>query len=129
LATSGAAFATPTPFNSLLWRIVAVGENAHWEGFYTVGSGRPIAFTRYRHRPGLLDGVADFEELEHAVAAAHRAAHAEAERLALAAGAGAVDITVERSDLTATASDGSDIFVECHVTGIAVGRPRTAAAM
>lgn len=84
--------------------------------------------TGEKYRAHLFDGVADFEELEHAVAAAHHAAHAEAERLALAAGAGAVDITVERSDLTATASDGSDIFVECHVTGVAVGRPRTAAA-
>jgi inner membrane protein len=48
---------TPTPFNTLLWRVVAVGESAHWEGFYTVGSGRSPGFTRYPRRPELLDGV------------------------------------------------------------------------
>ncbi|MEF8834054.1 MAG: metal-dependent hydrolase, partial [Halofilum sp. (in: g-proteobacteria)] len=26
---------TPAPLNTLLWRVVAVGTEAHWEGFYT----------------------------------------------------------------------------------------------
>lgn len=84
--------------------------------------------TGEKYRAHLFDGVADFEVLEHAVAAADKAARAEAERLALAAGAAAVEVDVERSERTATAVDGSDIFVECHVTGVAVGRPRSAGA-
>lgn len=51
--------ATPAPFNTLLWRVVAVGDNAHWEGFYTVGSGRPIGFNRYPNSPELLEGIGD----------------------------------------------------------------------
>jgi inner membrane protein len=51
--------ATPAPFNTLLWRVVAVGADAHWEGFYTLGSGRTIDFNRYPHSPGLLDGIED----------------------------------------------------------------------
>lgn len=50
--------ATPAPFNTLLWRVVAVGDDAHWEGFYTVGSGRPIRFNRYPNSPELLEGIA-----------------------------------------------------------------------
>lgn len=50
---------TPTAFNTVLWRVVAVGEYAHWEGFYTVGSGRRIGFQRYPRQPELLEGVAD----------------------------------------------------------------------
>lgn len=51
--------ATPAPFNTLLWRVVAVGDDAHWEGFYTLGSGRAIDFNRYPHSPELLDGIED----------------------------------------------------------------------
>ena len=51
--------ATPTPFNTILWRVVAVGEGAHWEGFYTLGPGRAIDFTRYPRRPALLEGIED----------------------------------------------------------------------
>jgi inner membrane protein len=48
---------TPAPLNSLLWRIVAVGEEAHWEGYYTIGSGRPIELRRYDNDPALLRGI------------------------------------------------------------------------
>ena len=51
--------ATPAPFNSVLWRIVAVGDGHHWEGFHTIGSGRPIGFRRYPDRRELLDGIGD----------------------------------------------------------------------
>ena len=50
---------TPTPFNSLLWRVVAVGRDAHWEGFWTAGSGRPIGLTRHERDPGLLADIGD----------------------------------------------------------------------
>ena len=48
---------TPAPFSKLLWRVVAVGDDAHWEGFYTIGSGREIGFNRYSNSPELLDGI------------------------------------------------------------------------
>ncbi|MBA1149121.1 metal-dependent hydrolase [Ectothiorhodospiraceae bacterium WFHF3C12] len=51
--------ATPTPFNSLLWRVVAVGSDAHWEGFLTVGDDREPDFHRYPHDPELLSGIED----------------------------------------------------------------------
>lgn len=51
--------ATPAPLNSVLWRIVVVGEDAHWEGYYTIGSGRAIRFHRYDTDPALLRGVDD----------------------------------------------------------------------
>lgn len=51
--------ATPAPLSSLLWRIVAVGEQAHWEGYYTIGTGRPIEFHRYDTDPELLRGIED----------------------------------------------------------------------
>lgn len=51
--------ATPAPFNSLLWRIVAVGEQAHWEGYYTIGTDRPIRFHRYDTDPSLLRAIED----------------------------------------------------------------------
>ena len=50
---------TPAPFSTLLWRVVAVGGEAHWEGFYTIGSGRTIEFNRYSNSPELLDGIED----------------------------------------------------------------------
>ncbi len=53
----GRTLATPTPFNALVWRIVAVRDDAYWEGFYTLGSGRAIRFTRYPREPGLLQGL------------------------------------------------------------------------
>ncbi|MDZ7748744.1 MAG: metal-dependent hydrolase [Halofilum sp. (in: g-proteobacteria)] len=49
--------ATPTAFNSLLWRIVAVGRDAHWEGFHALGTGREVRLTRYPRAPALLDGI------------------------------------------------------------------------
>ncbi len=51
--------ATPTPFNAFVWRIVAVSEDAYWEGFYTLGSGRAIRFTRYAREPALLARLGD----------------------------------------------------------------------
>ncbi|MFE8072452.1 metal-dependent hydrolase [Marinobacteraceae bacterium S3BR75-40.1] len=50
---------TPTPLNSILWRIVAVGEQAHWEGFYTLGSERPITLHRYPNHTNLLNDLED----------------------------------------------------------------------
>ena len=51
--------ATPTAVNSVLWRIIVVGDDAHWEALHPIGSGREIEFRRYEHRPGLLGGIED----------------------------------------------------------------------
>lgn len=48
---------TPTPFNTLLWRVVAVGSEAHWEGFLTVAGDQAPEFHRYPHNPALLEGI------------------------------------------------------------------------
>lgn len=57
--TAERMLATPTPFNTVVWRIVAVGEDAYWEGFYRLGSGRAIRFTQYPREPALLEGLGD----------------------------------------------------------------------
>ncbi|MBT8126073.1 MAG: metal-dependent hydrolase [Gammaproteobacteria bacterium] len=45
---SSAVLTTPTPFNSLLWRILAVNEEHYYEGFYSVLDDEPrIRFERY----------------------------------------------------------------------------------
>lgn len=51
--------ATPTPFNSLLWRVVAVGEQAHWEGFVTIGDAKGPTFHHYSTEPSLLEDIRD----------------------------------------------------------------------
>lgn len=50
---------TPTPFNTLLWRIVAVGETAYWEGFHRLGADRAIDFQRHASDPSLLHGISE----------------------------------------------------------------------
>ncbi len=51
--------ATPTAVNSVLWRIVAVGEEAHWEALHPVWSRQPIRFREYSREPELLDDIED----------------------------------------------------------------------
>ena len=55
---------TPAPFNSLLWRVVAVAGDSYWEGFYSVLDGtRHVAFDRFDRGTALaaelraVDGV------------------------------------------------------------------------
>jgi len=51
--------ATPTALNSVLWRIIAVGEDTHWEALQPIGSDQPIRFRAYERRPELLESMAD----------------------------------------------------------------------
>lgn len=49
---SAQVLVTPTPFNTLLWRIVLLREDSYHEGFYSLldplaDPGRPIRFTRH----------------------------------------------------------------------------------
>jgi inner membrane protein len=49
---------TPSPFNTLLWRIVATDEQGYYEGFYSLlDEDRDIRTQRYASRPSLLQGL------------------------------------------------------------------------
>jgi inner membrane protein len=56
----------PTPFNSLLWRIVVTSPDGaqYFEGYYSFLSGRSTPLDPYISRPRLLDPVADSSEVE-----------------------------------------------------------------
>jgi inner membrane protein len=57
LAT-GRVLVTPTPFNTLLWRVVVMDEASYHEGFYSLlDGGRPVDFTRHGSAPELLAGL------------------------------------------------------------------------
>ena len=58
---------TPTPFNTLLWRIVLVDEDSYQEGFYAIADGwvapdRPIRFERFDRGRTIDAATADFED-------------------------------------------------------------------
>lgn len=49
---------TPAPFNTLLWRIVAVDRNGYHEGFFSLlDETGEVRFTSYPSRPELLDNL------------------------------------------------------------------------
>ncbi|MGB5583287.1 MAG: metal-dependent hydrolase [Gammaproteobacteria bacterium] len=55
-----AVLTTPTPFNSLLWRILAVDDAHYYEGFYSVLDEEPkIRFKRYPHMRELIEPLHD----------------------------------------------------------------------
>ncbi|MCU0977422.1 MAG: metal-dependent hydrolase [Steroidobacteraceae bacterium] len=57
LAT-GRVLVTPTPFNTVLWRVVVMDETGYHEGFYSLlDGGRPIDLVRHSSEPALLDGL------------------------------------------------------------------------
>ena len=50
----------PTPFNTLLWRVVAMTEEGYSEGFYSLlDSSKEIRFELFPSEPELLDPLAD----------------------------------------------------------------------
>lgn len=54
----GRVLVTPTPFNTVLWRVVVMDEAGYHEGFYSLLDGdRPVALTHRASRPELLDGL------------------------------------------------------------------------
>mgnify|MGYP005841262201 CR=1 FL=1 len=53
-----ALLTTPTAFNTLLWRILAMSDDGYYEGYYSlVDSKRGLAFVRYPVNRDLLAGV------------------------------------------------------------------------
>lgn len=57
---------TPAPFTTVLWRVVAMDAagNGYYEGYHTIGSGRPPGFTRFPSRPELLRPLAGNPSVE-----------------------------------------------------------------
>ena len=51
---------TPTPFNSVLWRVLAIGPESYHEGFRSLlDDDGPIDFDRHPRHPELLAPIAD----------------------------------------------------------------------
>jgi inner membrane protein len=64
--------ATPTPFNSLLWRIVAVTPDSYLEGYRSIFDGdSAISFTVYERRPDLHEPLRDHEPVARIAAFSH----------------------------------------------------------
>jgi inner membrane protein len=58
---------TPTPFNTLLWRVVLLHDDHHQEGFYSLFDplrepSRPIRFENFTRRNDLDRRTSDFED-------------------------------------------------------------------
>jgi inner membrane protein len=50
----------PTPFNSVLWRVLVMEPEGYREGFYSLLDTEPhVAMTRYASEPRLLSGIED----------------------------------------------------------------------
>jgi inner membrane protein len=48
----------PAPFNTLLWRVLAMDDDGYHEGFYSLlDDSRTIRFSRYNSNPALLEGL------------------------------------------------------------------------
>lgn len=48
--------ALPTPFNTLLWRLLAMAEDGYYEGYYSLLDGsRSLRFRRYPSSPELIE--------------------------------------------------------------------------
>lgn len=64
--------ATPTPFNSLLWRVVAVTPDHYLEGFRSIFDGdEAIRFTRHERRPDLYEALKAHEPVARIAAFSH----------------------------------------------------------
>jgi inner membrane protein len=70
--TAERLLATPTPFNSLLWRIVAVTPDAYLEGYRSILDGdSAIVFTRYERGPDLYESLREHEPVARIAAFSH----------------------------------------------------------
>ncbi len=50
----------PAPFNTVLWRVVAMDANGYWEGFYSLfDPSRKVRLTHYASAPDLLKDLRD----------------------------------------------------------------------
>ncbi len=57
---NAAFFVTPTPLNTVAWRIVVMDEQSYLEGFYSfLDSDRQIVFDRFTNQPSLIKELQD----------------------------------------------------------------------
>lgn len=50
----------PSPFNTFLWRILAMDDNQYYEGYYSIfDHGRSVNYTGYQNGKTLLKGIED----------------------------------------------------------------------
>jgi inner membrane protein len=60
---------TPTPFNTLLWRVVAVAGDEYHEGFYSLLDAQPkVAFDRFPRGNALASGLQSIDGVQRLVA-------------------------------------------------------------
>ncbi len=61
--------ATPTPFNSILWRVLAMGKNQYHEGYYSLLDKNPVikfqTHNRNREIIELLEPEANWQQFNH----------------------------------------------------------------
>lgn len=58
-------FVTPAPFNTVLWRVVAVDDQHLHEGFYSLlDAGRPVRFDAFERGADLLETHADHPQVQ-----------------------------------------------------------------
>ena len=58
-------FTTPSPFNSLLWRVLVKGDESYYEGFYSVlDNDNNIQFNAYADNEDLLQGIQGYWPVE-----------------------------------------------------------------
>ena len=51
---------TPAPFNTVLWRVLAMTEDGYYEGYYSLFDDEPhLDVARYASDPSLLEGIED----------------------------------------------------------------------
>ena len=56
----GRVLVTPSPFNSVLWRVVVMDDGAYHEGYYSLFDEQPtVRLTRHASEARLLEGVQD----------------------------------------------------------------------
>ncbi|MEM7195743.1 MAG: metal-dependent hydrolase [Pseudomonadota bacterium] len=59
--------ATPTPFNSILWRILVIADDAYYEGFYSLfDRTQAIRFRRFSRNIHLVDELPETEQWQMA---------------------------------------------------------------
>lgn len=55
-----AVLVSPTPFNTVLWRVLAMTPEHYYEGFYALADGnRMVSFDRFDRHPELREALAD----------------------------------------------------------------------
>jgi inner membrane protein len=58
--TNARFFATPTPLNTIAWRVVVMKDDGYEEGFYSfLDSDRDIRFDKFASQPGLIAELGD----------------------------------------------------------------------